>query len=108
MNITGILLGLLVALLIGGGFLWVIKLEYYVGAHVAKPVAALGALVILSSLLMPTFASSAIVGVLGGSIVWGSTELRDQQDRVARGMFPANPNKSNRRVARIKTEGEGR
>lgn len=107
MNFTGILLGLFVALIIGGGFMWVIKLEYYVGAHVAKSVAAFGALVILASLFMPNFATSAIVGVLGGSLIWGATELPDQQERVERGMFPANPKKPGRQSTTIETEGEG-
>ncbi len=108
MNFIGILIGLFTALVIGVGFVWVIKLEYYVGAHLAKPVAAVGALVILLSLVMPDFVSSALVGVTGGSIVWGATELPDQQERVARGMFPANPKKRTRQAVNVKTEGAER
>jgi hypothetical protein len=107
MNFTGILFGLFAALVIGGGFIWVIKLEYYVGAHLAKPVAAVGVLVILLSLIMPNFVSSALLGVVGGSIVWGATEFPDQQDRVEKGIFPANPNKRTRQAIGIKKEEEG-
>ena len=67
MNTTGIFLGLFTAIAIGIGFVWVIKLEYYVGAHTAKAVAALGIAIILVSLLIPDFTFSAIVGVLGGT-----------------------------------------
>ena len=42
MNTTGILFGLYTAVVIGLGFVWVIKLEYYVGAHVARATAGLG------------------------------------------------------------------
>jgi len=93
MNYNGIILGLFTTVAIGIGFVWVIRLEYYVGAHVAKAVAALGIIVTLASLFTPNFVTSAIVGILGGTIVWGATELPDQEERVAEGMFPANPNK---------------
>lgn len=93
MNITGILLGLFTILVIGAGFVWVIKLEYYVGARAAKAVSALGAAVILASLFMPGFASAAIVGILGGTLVWGGMELPLQAKRVKQGLFPANPNR---------------
>jgi hypothetical protein len=35
MNTTAILFGLFTFLVIGLGYLWVIKLEYHVGVHVA-------------------------------------------------------------------------
>ena len=93
MNPTGILFGLFTILAIGIGFVWVIKLEYCVGAHVAKAVMALGMMLILVSLLTPDFVLSAIIGILGGTVIWGSTELPPQAERVARGLFPANPRK---------------
>lgn len=98
MNFTGIFFALFTAVAIGIGFVWVIKLEYYVGAHVAKAVGALGALVVLASLFLPGFVLSAIVGILGGVVVWGATEMTDQEERVAEGMFPANPKKQAREV----------
>ena len=93
MNLTGVGLGLFTVLAIGLGFLWVIKLEYHVGARVAKIVGALGIAVILVSLLVPSFLGSALVGIAGGTIVWGATELPDQERRVAAGMFKKNPKK---------------
>jgi hypothetical protein len=108
MNFTGVLLGLFAAFVIGIGFIWVIKLEYYVGAHVARLVAVFGVFIILASLFMPNFVTSSLVGVLGGSIVWGATELPDQQKRVARGIFPANPNKPTRQTTNDQTEEDGR
>ncbi|PID84764.1 MAG: hypothetical protein CSB13_11430 [Chloroflexi bacterium] len=104
MNFTGIFFALFTVVTIGLGFVWVIKLEYYVGSHVAKAVAVLGILVVVVSLFMPSFTLSAIVGIIGGTIVWGATELPDQEERVAEGMFPANPRKQARRQLE---EGEG-
>ncbi len=91
MNITGVWTGITMLVAIGLGFLWVIKLEYHVGAHVWKLVLALGVGITAVSLFMPSFASSALLGILGGSVVWGALELPDQEARVRRGLFPANP-----------------
>jgi len=73
------------------GFVWVIKLEYYLGAQVWRAVLGLGILVCLVSLFLPDFMTSALVGIFGGSMVWGATELPGQEERVQRGLFPSNP-----------------
>lgn len=93
MNWTGLLLGLWMLLVIGLGFVWVIKVEYYLGAFVWKAVLALGATLVVASLFVPSFWGSALLGILGGSVVWGATELPDQEERVRQGIFPDNPNK---------------
>jgi hypothetical protein len=95
-NVTGILFGAFAFLAIGLGFVWAIKLEYYVGARAAWAVAALGAALVLASLTVPGFTPSAILGVLGGTLFWGATELPAQEERVARGLFPANPRRQAR------------
>ena len=105
MNTTGILFGLYTAVVIGLGFVWVIKLEYYVGAHVARATAGLGIILALGSLFIPNFTLSALIGILGGSIVWGSTELEEQEQRVAEGIFPANPAKRPHQTSRTSDEG---
>jgi hypothetical protein len=109
MNTTGIFFGLFTFVAIGLGFVWVIKLEYYVGAHAARAVAALGVAVTLLSLFVPHFVWSAVLGVLGGTIVWGAMELPAQAERVAQGMFPANPRKRAQKeaVPAVLAEGEG-
>ena len=94
MNLTGLILGLFMLVVIGLGFVWVIKLEYYVGAHVWKAVMAGGVLVVLVSLFITDFMASALVGIFGGSIIWGATELPDQELRVRDGLFPANPDRA--------------
>ena len=91
LNLSGLGLGLFMLFAIGFGFFWVIKLEYYLGAQIWKVVLAVGLAICLLSLLMPTFTGSALLGILGGSVVWGATELPGQAERVRRGLFPANP-----------------
>jgi len=90
-NFSGILLGIFMLFCIGFGFFWVIKLEYHLGAQIWKGVLALGLLICLASLFAPNFTSSALLGIFGGSVVWGATELPDQEARVRQGLFPANP-----------------
>jgi hypothetical protein len=91
MNFSGIIVGIFTFAAIGFGFLWVIKLEYHVGAHIWKGVAVMGVIVSLLSAFIAEPALSAGVGILGGTIVWGAFELPDQEKRVAAGMFKRNP-----------------
>lgn len=93
MNFTGLIFACITLAAVGLGFLWVIKLEYYVGAHLAWPVGIFGGVVVLASMIVPGFTASAVVGILGGTIVWGATELPDQEKRVRDGIFMANPKK---------------
>jgi len=98
MNFSGLITAAIVFFAIGLGFVWVIRLEYYVGSHVARALGFAGVLICALSALLPGFWPSAIVGVLGGTVFWGATELPDQAARVARGQFPANPRKKERRI----------
>lgn len=100
MHWTGIALGLFSAFIIGMGFVWVIRFEYYLGAYLWKLVAALGLVIVAASLFMPNFALSALVGIAGGSITWGAMELPHQEERVEHGLFRAHPNRSARRKLR--------
>ena len=96
LNLVGLYLGLYMLIVIGLGFVWVIKLEYFAGAQVWKVVLALGICISLVSLFVPNLFASALVGIFGGSIVWGATELPGQEERVRRGLFPANPKRAKR------------
>jgi hypothetical protein len=97
-NPTGLYLGVYMLLVIGIGFVWVIQLEYHAGAGIWKFVLALGLAICLVSLFVPGFTASALVGIFGGSVVWGATELPGQADRVRRGVFPANPRRAARHL----------
>ena len=80
MNPTGFYLGLFMLFSIGFGFFWVIRVEYHLGARVWKAVLVLGLTLVALSTFMPSFTASAILGIFGGSVVWGATELPDQED----------------------------
>jgi hypothetical protein len=91
MNWTGPGLGLFMLFAIGFGFFWVIRLEARFGGRVWKLVLAAGLLICLASLFMPTFIASALLGIFGGSVVWGATELPAQEERARRSRSLRNP-----------------
>jgi hypothetical protein len=97
LNWIGIELGLFSAFIIGLGFVWVIRFEYYFGAYLWKFVAAVGLAICALSLFMPSFLMTAVVGILGGSITWGAMELPHQEERVDNGLFRAHPDRAKRR-----------
>ena len=88
MNPFGLLLGLAMLACVGAGFAWVIQAERHLGRLWWPYFLALGALIVLASLFIPTDWGSGLVGILGASIIWGSTELKDQAARAELGWFP--------------------
>jgi hypothetical protein len=91
MNLLGPLLGLASLLIIGFGFFWVVRLEYHGGWTWWPYVVLAGLLLIAGSLLLPSPALSALAGSFGASLLWGSTELRNQAIRVGLGWYRDNP-----------------
>ncbi len=105
MNWTGIIFGLFSALVVGLGFVWVIRFEYLVGAYRWKWVLATGLALCVGSLFMPNFELAALLGIVGGSIAWGAVELPHQEERVDHGLFKAHPQRASR--PRASHAGEG-
>lgn len=93
MNFFGFGLGIATLFIIGLGFVWVIRGEYLFGYLWWPYVLALGAALILASLFISSMWGSALLGAFGGSLVWGSTELKDQAVRAELGWYRFNPNK---------------
>jgi hypothetical protein len=93
-NWTGISFGLFSALMIGVGFMWVIRLEYHFGAYRWRWVMLVGLALCAASLFMPNFPLAALVGITGGSIAWGAVELPHQEERVDHGLFRAHPGRA--------------
>jgi hypothetical protein len=91
MNFFGLALGIATLFIIGLGFVWVIRGEYYFGYLWWPCVLGFGLLLIVVSLFMESIWGSALLGVFGASIVWGSTELRDQAVRAELGWYRFNP-----------------
>jgi hypothetical protein len=93
MNFFGLLLGAAALLIIGLGFVWVIRGEYYFGYLWWPYVMALGFALIGLSVVVAADWLSALIGVGGASLIWGSTELRDQAVRAELGWYRFNPHK---------------
>lgn len=91
MNWGALALGLFSFAMIGFGFFWVIRLEYHLGYLWWPYPLLLGALLVAGSLLVPNRAASAVVGIVGASLIWGATELKDQARRAELGWFAINP-----------------
>lgn len=91
MNLFGLGLGVATLFIIGFGFVWVIRGEYYFGYLWWPYVMGFGFLLIIASLFVSSLWGSALVGIAGASVVWGSTELKEQAVRGEIGWYPFNP-----------------
>jgi hypothetical protein len=92
MNLFGLGLGLATLVIIGLGFVWVIRGEYYFGLLWWPYIMGFGLLLIAGSLWAPSDWGAALMGAAGASFVWGSTELKEQAVRGEIGWYPFNPN----------------
>lgn len=93
MNYFGLLTGILTLLIIGLGFPLVIQTERRLGYLWWPYMLGVGILIIAASLFIANDWLSVIVGVLGATFIWGSTELKEQAVRAELGWFPFNANK---------------
>lgn len=88
MNFFGIFIGIATFFIIGLGFVWVIRGERYFGYLWWPYVMGLGILLIAGSLFLANDWASGLVGAVGASLVWGSTEFKEQAIRAELGWFP--------------------
>jgi hypothetical protein len=93
LNFTGIFAAINTLVFIGIGFLWVIKLDYWFGACIKRIILTVGILLLILSLLITNFTWASITGLLAGTVIWGASEMEDQELRSQKGIFPDNPNK---------------
>lgn len=101
MNFLGFAFGILTLFIIGLGFVWVIRGERYLGYLWWPYVMGFGILLILVSLFVSSIWLSAILGAFGASLIWGSTELKEQAIRAEVGWYPFNPRKVRPPFAKI-------
>ena len=85
MNLFGLFLGIATLFIIGLGFIWVIRIEYSFGYYWWPYIMGLG-------FLVPSAWGAALLGAFGASLIWGSTELKEQAVRAELGWYPFNPN----------------
>jgi hypothetical protein len=93
MNLFGLLMGIASLFIIGLGFIWVIRGERYLGYLWWPYFMGVGILAVLASLFLSSDWASTLLGVAGASLVWGSTELKEQAVRAEIGWAPFNAKK---------------
>ena len=93
MYLFGIGLGLATLFIIGLGFIWVIRAERHLGYLWWPYVMGLGLMLIIASLFVSNDWGSALLGVFGASLIWGSTEIKEQAVRAEIGWYPFNAQK---------------
>ena len=96
MIFDGILIGVCSFLIIGVLHPVVIKTEYHFGKGIWPVFLILGLCCIIGSLFAPSTLVSALLAVLGFSLLWSIRELFEQEQRVKKGWHPANPKRQNK------------
>ena len=87
----GLFIALSTFLIIGTFHPIVIKTEYYFGTRPWWVFLVLGVASICGALFVADVCWSALLGVLGASLLWSIGELFEQKQRVKKGWFPMNP-----------------
>lgn len=92
-NLFGLLIGVVTLFIFGLGFVWVIYGERYFSYQWWPYVVVAGLLITGTSLLIQQDFLSALVGILGASLIWGATELKAMAVRSELGWFRFRGNK---------------
>ena len=93
-HLLGLLIGIATFLLIGLFHPIVIKAEYYWGTRCWWIFMLLGIVGVVVSIVSNSVLVSALCGVFAFSSFWTIKELFEQKERVKKGWFPENPDKS--------------
>jgi hypothetical protein len=93
MSFFGLLIGIVTLFIIGLGFPLVIQGERHFSYLCWPYMMGIGFIIIIASIFISLNWLSAMVGVLGATFVWGSTELKEQAIRAEVGWYPYNHRK---------------
>lgn len=93
MQLKGIVIGLISFLSIGVFHPLVIKGEYYFSKKIWPVFGIFGTIMLILSMKIKNIVASAGTAVIGMSSFWSIKELYEQEQRVAKGWFPKNPNR---------------
>lgn len=94
MNWNGLLIGVITFLVIGLFHPIVIKAEYYYGTKCWWAFLLFGLVAVFASLYIENTIGSTICGVFAFSSFWSIKEIFEQEERVIKGWFPKNPNRT--------------
>ena len=93
MYFSGILIGAISFLSIGVFHPIVIKAEYYFSKSCWPVFLVAGIILMILSAMTQNVVLSSALAVIGMSSWWSILELFEQEKRVQKGWFPANPNR---------------
>lgn len=90
-HLLGLVIGLATFLIIGLFHPVVIKCHYYFGTSCWWWFLVLGIIGLVASVVVSDLFFSSLLGVFSFSSFWTIKEIFDQEKRVEKGWFPANP-----------------
>ncbi len=93
-HLAGLFIGICTFLIIGWLHPVVVKAEYYWGTKSWWIFLVLGIAGTIASLYVENILISSLLGVFAFSSFWTIKEVFEQEDRVKKGWFPKNPNRT--------------
>lgn len=93
-HIYGLALGIFTFLIIGLFHPLVIKAEYYFGTKSWWAFLIMGIIAAVASMFVKESFVSVLLGVVAFSSFWSILEVFEQEKRVKKGWFPANPRRT--------------
>lgn len=93
-HLSGLFIGICTFLIIGLFHPVVVKAEYYWGTKYWWIFLLLGIAGVIASLCIKDILISSLLGVFAFSSFWTIKELFEQEQRVKKGWFPKNPNRT--------------
>lgn len=100
MNFTGLIIGVAAFLMIGMFHPIVIKAEYHFGTGCWWGFLLVGLAATAASLFTAHYIWSTLLGVFAFSCFWSILEVFEQQKRVEKGWFPANPKRKTNTISK--------
>ncbi|MCI7178303.1 MAG: DUF4491 family protein [Candidatus Cryptobacteroides sp.] len=100
MNFTGLIIGVAAFLMIGMFHPIVIKAEYHFGTGCWWAFLLVGLATTAASLFTAHYIWSTLLGVFAFSCFWSILEVFEQQKRVEKGWFPANPKRKTNTISK--------
>lgn len=96
-HMLGVAIGICTFLIIGIFHPIVIKCHYYYGTGCRWWFVLMGAAALAASIIVYDVFWSSLLGVLAFSSFWSVGEIKEQEERVRKGWFPANPNRAGKK-----------
>lgn len=91
LNLSGLIVGAATFLIIIFGRWACIAGEYYFTKNLWYVFLVLGIASLVSALFIERVIPASVLSIFGLTMLWGIHEIIEQEERVAKGWFPANP-----------------